>query len=251
MLRLLSSLGVRVLDIDLDFFVRPAAHWLPDGPRLPEQDYSVWAPDEAVAFLRERCHLSEKLPGWTIEHHDEAFACWRQAVGSGWLAAPFHVTHLDAHADLGLGDAGYVHLITNVMYRPVDERSSPEAVEPAMNFSNWLAFAVACQWISDIDYVFGPGGGSDMLGFHMSDDFSGLQLKAATKAQLDHVLYRSDARLQGEHRDPLVPLRQVRADDFTADAPYDAIVLCRSPGYTPASADAVYELVRDLFIVTA
>jgi hypothetical protein len=72
----------------------------------------------------------------------------------------FHVTHVDAHADLGLGDSGYVHLITEVMHRPVAERSLAEVVAPAINFSNWLAFAVACRWVADIDYVFGEGGGS-------------------------------------------------------------------------------------------
>ena len=29
---------------------------------------------------------------------------------------------------------------------------------------------------------------------------------------------------------------------------YDAIVLCRSPGYTPASADVIYDLIRQEFI---
>src|ERR1019366_8668845 len=82
-----------------------------DGARLPEDEYSSWSPEETMDFLRGRCHLTGKLPGWVIEHHDEAFARWRDAVGDGMLVPPFHVTHIDAHADLGLGDAGYVHLI--------------------------------------------------------------------------------------------------------------------------------------------
>lgn len=239
---------MRVLDIDLDFFVRPAAHWVADdGQRLPEEGYEVWPSDEALAYLRNRCHVTDKLPGWAIEHHDEAFARWRDALASEQLTAPFHVTHLDAHADLGLGDNGYFHLINDVMYRPVAERSAPEVVGPGLTFGNWLAFAVACQWVSDLDYVFGPGGGSDMLSFHMSDDFAGLQLKAATREQVEHALHRIE-RLQGEHLDPVVPLRQIRAEDFTSDAPYDAIVLCRSPGYTPASADVLYDLIRNEFV---
>ena len=240
---------MRVLDIDLDFFVTPPAHWVADdGERLPEQDYEVCSADETMAYLRDRCRVSEKLSGWAIEHHDEAFACWRDALASGQLVAPFHVTHLDAHADLGLGDVGYFHLINDVMYRPVPERSAPEVVAPGLTFGNWLAFAVACRWVSDLDYVFGAGGGSDMVGFHMSDDFSGLQMKAATREQVEYALHRPEERLQGEHRDPVVPLRQIRAEDFTAEAPYDAVVLCRSPGYTPASADALYDLIRNELI---
>lgn len=229
--------------------MRPVAHWLAgDGPRLPQEHYSSWNPDEAREFLRGPCGLDGKLPGWVIEHHDEAFARWRDAIEGGQLAPPFHVTHLDAHADLGLVDSGYVHLITDVMHRPVHERSAPAVVEPAIAFGNWLAFAVACQWISDLDYVFPPGGGSDMLGFHMSDDFAGLQMKAATKEQLDRALHcGGQDRLQGVP-DPVIPLRQLRAEEFSTDGQYHAIVLCRSPGYTPASADTIFDLIRREFV---
>ena len=44
--------------------------------------------------------MNGALPGWVIEHHDEAFARWRVAIGTGLLVPPFHVTHVDAHADL-------------------------------------------------------------------------------------------------------------------------------------------------------
>jgi hypothetical protein len=239
----------RVLDIDLDFFVDSVAHWVQrDGARLPEDEYSSWSPEETMDFLRGRCHLTGKLPGWVIEHHDEAFARWRDAVGDGMLVPPFHVTHIDAHADLGLGDAGYVHLITEVMHRPVEERSLPEVVEPALGFGNWLAFAVACQWVSDLDYVFCPGGGDDVLGLYMSDDPKGLQLRAATMEQLrQHWSSGGDEPLQGE-ADPVVPICKIRAEDFSADGSYDAIVLCRSPSCTPASADEIFDLIRREFI---
>ena len=238
----------RVLDIDLDFFVQPVVFMVAsDGPRLPEDEYSSWSVDEAEQFLRGPCGLTGKLPGWVIEHHDEAFARWRDAVGAGMLDPPFHVTHIDAHADLGNGDTGYKHLITEVMHRPVEERSAPEVVEPALSCGNWLSFAVACQWVSDLDYVFCPGGGSDILGFYMSDDSTGLQLRAATGEQLSRERHSyGEERLQGEP-DPVVPLRQIRAEDFSADGSYDAIVLCRSPGFTPASADAIFNLIRQDF----
>ena len=141
-----------VLDIDLDFFVQPTAHWVSgDGSRLAEDEYSVWTAEEALEFLRGRCGLSGKIPGWAIEHHDEAFARWRNAIGVELLVPRFHVTHVDAHADLGLGDAGYVHPITEVMHRPVAERSLAEVVAPAITFSNWFAFGIACRWAAAVD----------------------------------------------------------------------------------------------------
>ena len=116
------------------------------------------------------------------------------------------------------------------MHPPVEDRSKPEVVQPALNLGNWLAFAVACQWLSDLDYVFGEGGGSDTLHFYMTDDRGGLQLKATTKEQLDRVAESfGEEHLQGRP-DPIVPLREIRAEKFIADKGYDAIVLCRSPG---------------------
>ncbi len=137
---------MRVLDIDLDFFVHGVAYYKASrGPRLSDEDYRAWSLEEVLRFLEDRCLLSNKLPGWVVEHHAEVFPLWRAAVRSGWLETPFHVTHVDAHADLGLGDAGYVRLITEVMYRRVEDRDAPEAVEPGIGDGNWLAYAVACR----------------------------------------------------------------------------------------------------------
>lgn len=239
---------MRVLDVDLDFFVDGVATMVSDdGPRLSDDDYRVCSIEEALAFLRDQCLVFEPLPGWVVEHHDEAFWRWRDAVRNGSLLTPFHITHIDAHADLGLGDAKFFHLINNVMYRPVEERGDPEVIGDGMTCGNWLTYAVACRWVSDIDYVFCPGGGSDLLGFHLSDDFNGIQLKAASEDELRHAL-NSVTRLKGEHRDPVVPLRQVRRDEFQADAPYDAIVLSRSPGFTPAAADTVFDALRHIMV---
>lgn len=69
-----SSRTVRVLDVDLDFFLDGVATMVSDdGPRLSDDDYRVCSIEEAPAFLRDQCLLSGRLPGWVIEHHDEAF----------------------------------------------------------------------------------------------------------------------------------------------------------------------------------
>src|SRR3954451_4096317 len=113
----------RVLDIDLDFFVVPAAHYPDYESRLSADEYRVWPTDDALAFLRERCGLREKRPGFVTENHAELFPEWRGAIETGRLQPPFHVTHLDAHADLGLGDNGYSYLLTELLFRPPEERT--------------------------------------------------------------------------------------------------------------------------------
>lgn len=240
----------RVLDVDLDFFVQPVAHWVSDeGARLPEADYETISVDNALAYLRGPCRLAGRLPGWVIEHHDEAFERWRSGIESALLKPPFHVTHLDAHADLGLGDSGYLHILTHVMRLPVGERSSPENLVPELNFSNWLAFAVASRWVGELVYVFPPGGGGDLFPLYTTANGNDLQLMPWTRAQIDQRLHGGfrETPVEGV-AEPVVPVRQIRAEEFTGDGEYDAIVLCRSPGYTPASADKLFDAILDEFI---
>ena len=111
-----SSSVTRILDLDLDFFLNRTAYArAPDGPRLRREDYEPWATDRAVEFLAIACGLSGKLPGIVVEHHGELFERWRTASQTGTLNLPLSVTHVDAHADLGLGDVGYAYLMTEVL----------------------------------------------------------------------------------------------------------------------------------------
>ena len=115
----------RILDLDLDFFVHEVVYW-PDSDDRPDSDeHPVWAIDDVTAFLRGRCGLSGRLPGFVTENHGELFPRWRSAIRDGLLIAPFHVTHVDAHADLGLGDAGYVYLLTELLQPVLIELLQP------------------------------------------------------------------------------------------------------------------------------
>ena len=61
----------------------------------------------------------------------------------GLLTPPFHVTHVDAHADLGLGDAGYVYLLTELLLEDPRDRWWPRTGTTGLNDANHLAFAIA------------------------------------------------------------------------------------------------------------
>lgn len=241
----------RVLDIDLDFFGYEVAHW-PDVTVRPEPDeFSVWSHEHALAFLGEQCQLSAPLPGFLTENHGELFALWRAAVDEGVLEVPFHVTHVDAHADLGFGDCGYEYLMSEVLAVPVAARRDPRTDSRGLGDGNYLAFAIACRWIGSLEYVFGEGGGSDELHFHMENfdqHAANVQLKEASVAELGR-----SRRLPGEwpdviHLERSVPYRAVRAEAFSAEAPFDFICLTRSPPYVPATADALYDFIRDTYM---
>lgn len=80
-------------------------------------------------FLEHQCGLAAKLPGFAVEHHGELFDRWRDAIQIGVLRPPLAVTHVDAHADLGLGDAGYIYLLTTLVHLPLEERLYPQKGE--------------------------------------------------------------------------------------------------------------------------
>lgn len=50
------------------------------------------------------------------------------AIEAGLLVPPLHVTHVDAHADLGMGDSGHVHLM-ELLQLPPDRRTRPRVAD--------------------------------------------------------------------------------------------------------------------------
>lgn len=142
----------RVLDIDLDFFMYEVADGRTrDDDRLDHEEFPPWTLDETISFLSGRCGLRQKRPGIVTEHHGELFFRWRDAIDRGLLRVPFHVTHVDAHADLGMGDAGFVDLLSDLVFRDVADRRDPG---PALLDGNLLAFAVGNRWIGELDFVY-------------------------------------------------------------------------------------------------
>ncbi len=244
----------RVLDLDLDFFIHGLASMVRfDGPRLDADQYPPRKMADVMAFLEERCHLLAALPGRAVEHHGDVFTLWRRGLLAGDLVAPFHVTHIDAHADLGMGENGYWHLLTQQLHLPPAERWYPrvstDALERAMTDGSYLAFAVGCRWISDLTIC--PGGG-DIHPYIMEgwDPRSGtIRMPRLDDTELRGLIQAWAKPTFPEDRlEPPVPLTLISRDDFFAPEPFDFIFLARSPAFTPAEADPIYDAVRERFI---
>ena len=249
---------MRVLDIDLDFFVHGVARFRSrELGRLNREEFPPWSIDETMRFLGEHCGLgtgdesSPKLPGVALEYHADVFFVWRDAIEQGYLDVPFIVNHLDAHADLGLGDAGYHYLMTDLLFQPVQDRSHKRELEDHIHDGNFLSFAVACRWVSDLIYVYNEdGGGNDILHLHMEHyarAASNLQLKAVTAEAL-----KGNAGYYGEpdasELEPLVPFTKLHWKDFQVEESFDFVCLTRSPDYTPPESDELYDEIRQRFI---
>lgn len=243
----------RVLDLDLDFFVHGVEHWAErDSGRLDEEWFPPWSLDDTMDFLTDRCGLTGPLPGCVVEHHGELFARWRDAIDTGLMREGFHVTHVDAHADLGMGDAGYIQLMSDLLFREPHARRDPG---DALTDGNYLIFALGCRWLSGLDYVYNsenPDGASpgDLMRILMEDfnvDAANLQLAALPARQIEAV-FMPGPEPTPVRLEPTVPFRHMGWPQFRADAPYDVICLARSPEYTPPGCDPLFDAIRERFI---
>jgi hypothetical protein len=241
----------RILDLDLDFFVHGVATWRAVGSgRLEAADFPPWPVEDALSFLRDRCKLSDPLPGYVVENHGELFDLWGDAIAAGTLAVPLSVTHIDAHSDLGLGDDAYIKLITELLFLPIDQRRP--GAKDLVTDGNYLAMAIACGWVSELNLVRNEEGNNDgrpedLFPYYLeSREATDIQLQAMTREQLDNRMY--DREYEIEASDPKVPLVHMTWEQFDAPASFDVICLARSPDYTPAELDPLFDEIRERFV---
>jgi hypothetical protein len=246
--RLTVARRMRILDLDLDFFLHDVAYFA-TAQRLSDEEYSPWDVGRVRTFLEERCGLSkaDRTPGRFVTHHHLAYLFWRELIEAGQLEAPFDIDHVDAHADLGSGDAAYVPLMTEILHRAVAYRVSADE-ESLLAESNYLLFVIARQWIRSLTYVPNPRSRDDLTWLHFKDfdtKSGSLQLKRCNKETLDRCLRDAEKTMEGFGLEPEVPFTITQADRFNHAESYAFMVLCQSPSYTPPKADALIPVVRE------
>jgi hypothetical protein len=240
---------MQVLDIDLDFFLNEVPY-CPMEERLGA-DYAPWAEADVRRFLEGQCGLSRerRVRGRYVTHHHEAFLFWRELVEAGLLSVPFEVVHVDSHSDLGMGDDGYVYLMTELLHRDVRQRVEVAVGSGRMSEGNYLAFAAACRWLRRVVYVANPKARDDLMWLHFKafDPGTGiLQLKPCSSQELKSY-FGNGPRKKPRHpvSEPEVPFIRVSGEAFSANDPVDYAVLSHSPQYTPPSSDALVPIIME------
>jgi hypothetical protein len=243
----------RILDIDLDFFLKERPSRKQEEGRLADQEYHPWPPRNVKEYLICRCGLrrEDRTPGKLVRYHHEVFDCWRKLIVANRLSPPFHVTHLDSHADMGMGDASCEYIMGELLHLCLDRRREPKRGDwDGLLEGNWISFALACRWIAELKYVHHPALLRANLGlpdipdrlFKDNDPRCGIiQLK-----KLPRVYHRGVDRLTEFtplELEPEVPVEIVECESFVNHEPYSFIFVTQSPNYTPVTVDSLLGVI--------
>ena len=230
---------MRVLDIDLDFFLSDCCPLAEMGKRPALIGHEPWPEEKVIDFLEKQCGLSANapVPGRVFETHDSALLYWREQMQKGKLKAPFHVTHVDAHSDLGIGRPGPGFVLNSVLPRSTDKREDIEKYYDMskLDEANYLLFALAFRWISSLDNVRNPKSRPDIPEeILLPGRRDGIQLSSFASRLFEG----------SNGREPEIPFN-VFEDyrTFISPAQYDHVTLAISPRYSPEAADALVPVV--------
>lgn len=242
---------MRILNIDLDFFLSDIRYSPQDRSRPPAKDFKPWPPEAVQDFMERNCGLDPTaplpLPGILVQTHDEVFDIWKEQIRTGQLKTPFDVVHIDAHADLGLGDASYTYILGDLLHAPPSDRQDPKrGGSTGLHEGNYLAFAVACRWLRTITYVHHPARRNDLPRFLFRDH------DPATKL-MELACYRpEDARMLALLKtppvplsmEPVVPIDLVSKNDFRERDGFALGYVSVSPLYTPEEAEVLVPVIE-------
>ena len=229
----------RLLDIDLDFFLAECCPLAEAGRRPILAGHEPWEPADVRQFLEESCGLSREqpVPGRVFETHDGALAYWKELMDAGKLRAPFHVTHVDAHSDLGVGYPGPGYVLYNVLSLPPNRRLELDRFyrERKLDEANYLLFTLAARIVGALENVRRPFSRADVPPQILAPDGGHIRLPQSFP----------DLFEKRNGPEPLVPYREYKEDgSFRAAAPYDFVSLAISPRYAPREADQLVPIFK-------
>lgn len=253
---------MKILDIDLDFFLQKKAHsTVTSKRRLNKNEYKCWEKEDAIRFLEENCGLSKskKIPGRYFIHHVEVFHFLKEIQKTYNFNVRFSIDHVDAHADLGLGDASYNYISAEILHMPLAERHEIKQFNGwyGLSSGNYLAFAIACRWISELKYINNKDWFNDLQSFHFRDlnpESKIIELKKYHDEDIQKMINNGDfyskaLTIKPLELEPAIPFEKIEYENFRNEETYDYILLTQSPGFTPKTADALIEVIKEYMLI--
>ncbi len=230
---------MRVLDIDMDFFLSRTCPFAPEKSRPADACAAPWSENDVRAYLENNLRLSRahRIPGRTGVTHDEAALYWRELAREGRLALPFEITHVDAHSDLGIAQRGYPFVKHTVLSRPVEKRAEFAEFRQMgqLNEANYLMFVLGARMADRLVNVRNPASKPD-LPSEIFESSHMIRLASAFPALFEPLYGKEPAVSYAEFTDPLA---------YKAGADFDFAFAAQSPRYAPASADFILEIIKE------
>lgn len=234
---------MRVLDIDLDFFLADCCPLAEYGNRPALSGHEPWPESRVIDFLENQCALTtdKPVPGRIFPTHDGALRFWAEKINSHDLQVPFHVTHVDAHSDLGIGYPGPGYVLYNVISKNPEKRTDIRAYydQHKLDEANYLLFALAFRWVSSLDNIRNPKSRQDIPQDILDGSPDVIRLRSLTSAMFESK----------NGPEPAIPFHVY--NDYTLfrnHEPWDFISLAISPRYAPAEADDLVSIFQRYMI---
>lgn len=252
---------INILDIDLDFFLNKRhTGYFEENERLCPNEYIPWSKEQVSNFLEKNCGLSlkNKITGKNFIHHDEVYYFLTALQEEHCFSLDFSIDHVDAHADLGMGDSSYIYISTDVLHRNLTERPFQLNTNGSQGLSkgNFLAFLLANRWLTDLTYINKADQMNDVPSFVLKNfnDRNFLQLK---KYNDEHIKEISRKGFNVESLQKVIPIELepeiqfncIDYSSFLSKKKYDLIFLTQSPNYTPVTSDALIEIINDYMLM--
>ena len=231
---------MKVLDLDLDFFLEDCCPLAEMGKRPEVNGHEPWEEKRIREFLEKQCRLSSKSPisGTVFETHARALDFWEDMIEKKRLTAPFEVTHVDAHSDLGIGYPGPSYILHNVLSMHPSKRNKIDFFrnQHKLDEANYLLFALAFRRISKLENVRNPKSRPD-IPVQILTSSGSIRLESLTSHLFETV----------NGREPEIEFTVF--DDYrtfccSEDCHYDFVTAAISPRYLPAEADFIIDIVR-------
>jgi hypothetical protein len=248
-----------IIDIDLDFFQNGRFMYLADDEdkRLSSEQALPWREEEVISILEKNCSLSkkQKIKGKIFTHHHEVFFELRDLIKRCELQIPFELNHIDAHADLGMGEASWSYIMGELLHKPLSERSEPkQGGSDGLGFTNYLSFAIANRWIKKLNFVINEQWHDDIpRDFLVENDLPSImpfgsynftiQFKKYTQTQINELSFRQKCEPIGY--EPELPFSIIPYNEFKLGIPCDFLFLSQSPGYTSEATDAFIDIISE------
>ena len=244
--------GDLVLDMDLDFFQSGRMVSPQTDDRPPDGDYVPWSPECLREFLETSCRIETgaPIPGALCLTHDGVFRHWALRLKQVSLHLPLRVVHVDAHADLGVGNDRERKILTHLMRLDSARRAS--ASEALLNEGNYLLLALACGWVGELTYVYHPevalidGVPDDVrtVLFRDRNRRSG-RIELPCIALEDEYAEALEGRAAPVSRDAPVVFDALPAPAWRAPGRFDFAYLAISPRYTSVATEKLLSVFSE------